>query len=86
MGSPGLGIVYVWEYCLYVCLSTLYVLFFVLVVCVCRCWELLYATCELMSHIHPALEDQLQQQMRRDRASSGATLPQDGFTRYVMQR
>jgi hypothetical protein len=51
-----------------------------------RCWELLFATCEVMQDLHPILEDQLQQQMRLECAASGPTLPSNGFTFFVMQR
>lgn len=51
-----------------------------------RCWELLYATCELISSINPALEGQLQQHMRLERAASNNMLTRDGFTFYVMER
>lgn len=52
----------------------------------CRCWPLLYATCEVISSIHPLLQGQLQRQMQQECAASGPTLPPHGFTRYVMQR
>lgn len=53
---------------------------------VCRSWELLYATCEVMQGISTVLEDQLQQKMRSECAASGPVLSQDSFTFFVMQR
>lgn len=52
----------------------------------CRCWELLYATCDVMQGMHTLLEDQLQQQMQLECAAAGPTLPSNGFTFFVMQR
>lgn len=54
--------------------------------CCCRCWDLLFAVCEVMQDINPVLEDQLQQQMRMECAASGPPLAQDSFTRFVMEK
>lgn len=51
-----------------------------------RCWELLFNVCEVMQDINHVLEDQLQQQMRMECAGSGPPLPQDSFTRFVMEK
>jgi hypothetical protein len=58
----------------------------VLLLFLCRSWDLLYAACEVLQDINSLLEDQLQQQMRAECAAAGRVLSPDSFTYFVLQR